>query len=652
MKSNRSLFQHILPPLLSLIVFVTLLFASHSYTTYKKGQWEKDVRADLLEIMTGKKSNLEKALYSRIYYTRGVAAYVALNPDVSNEEFAELSKEYIKNDTVISTMALAKNCIINAIYPEEGHQAAIGLNLLDHPKRKEIVEKTIQTQLTFVAGPVELVEGGIAFISYTPIFDKATEKENKFWGVTDIVIKEQSLFNEAGITTTDENYYYALRGVNGTGAKGELFWGDKTVFENTPVTLNIELPIGNWELAAIPKKGWNTYSNQDQTLFIILLISAFFISLLIWLFSKALLKLRKNEKELKAVFNSLDSLIIEFSINGDYLKINSTTKNMLVLPKGNMIGKNLSDIFDDEKAAFFKSAIKECAKNKKLVIIEYSLEIENIERWFLARLSYNNENSVIFNAYDITEKKKQENQILESEKKLKELNETKNKFFSIIAHDLRGPIGTHRNILKLFLDEYGQLDERTRIDLIGSLKESSENLYTMLENLLHWSMSQSGKITVDKKKVNLNEQCTRMFSQFEKTANFKKVVFNNKLDKEAEVLTDINITKTILQNLISNALKFTKKGGEVCVSSEQTEKNEGIFLKITVSDTGIGINLKKLKTLFNLDLTHSTPGTENETGSGLGLILCKEFAKKMNSDIKVKSTLGKGSSFSFELPLA
>jgi sensor domain CHASE-containing protein len=194
MKSNRLLFQNILPPLISLVVFITLLLAAHSYTEFKKGEWEKDIRAEMLEIMTGKKSNLEKALYSRIYYTRGVAAYVALNPNISNAEFAELSKEFIKKDTVISTMALSKNCIINAIYPKEGHQAAIGLNLLDHPERKEMVEKTIQTQLTFVAGPVELVEGGTAFISYTPIFDKTKSLENKFWGLTDIVIKKNSLF--------------------------------------------------------------------------------------------------------------------------------------------------------------------------------------------------------------------------------------------------------------------------------------------------------------------------------------------------------------------------------------------------------------------------------------------------------------------------
>lgn len=652
MKSNRSLFQHVLPPLLSLIVFITLIFASHSYTNFKKGQWEKDVRADLLEVMTGKKSNLEKALYSRIYYTRGVAAYVALNPEITNTEFAELSKEYIKNDSVISTMALSKNCIINAIYPEKGHQTAIGLNLLDHPERKEIVEKTIQTKHTFVAGPVELVEGGLAFISYTPIFNKTKPAENNFWGVTDIVIKKQSLLNEAGIITSDTKYNYALRGINGTGSQGALFWGYQKVFENKPVTINIELPIGNWELAAIPKKGWETYPNQDRTLLLILIVSAFFISLLIWLFSNALLKLKNSEKELKAVFNSLSSLIIEFNRNGDYLNVNSITKNMLILPKKEIIGKNLSDIFDKEKADFFKSAILKCIATKKLHVIEYPINIENEERWFTARLSYKNEDAVIYNAFDITEKKKKDELLVQSEIELKKLNETKNKFFSIIAHDLRGPLGTHQSILKLFLDDYNKLDKDTRKNLIINLKESSDNLHALLKNLLNWAMSQSGKISVDKKKVALNEITDSMFSQFEKTAELKSISFKNKLDKNIEVYTDKNLTKTVLRNLISNAIKYTNKGGEVSVRSEQIGRNGMQYLNIIVLDNGVGISQKMQKTLFHLDKVQSTLGTEKEMGNGLGLILCKEFAEKMDSKIKVESNLGEGSSFAFELPLS
>lgn len=222
-KPLKNILKTAIPIAYAFGVFLILSIGIYNYSNYTKGQWEKDERSNLMDLLTSKKSNLEKALYSRIYYTRGVAAYVGLNPSISNNEFYELAKEYIKQDTVISTMALSKDCIINAIYPYEGHESAIGLNLLAHPERNEIVKKTIETELTFVAGPVELVEGGSAFISYTPIFNKLESLNNSFWGITDIVIKEESLIREAKISLAENGFKFALKGYNGTGNKGAIF---------------------------------------------------------------------------------------------------------------------------------------------------------------------------------------------------------------------------------------------------------------------------------------------------------------------------------------------------------------------------------------------------------------------------------------------
>ncbi|MFK5854522.1 MAG: CHASE domain-containing protein [Bacteroidota bacterium] len=152
-----------LPLVIALLSFSILLTGSFIFTNYKQDILEKDMKARLSEILMTKKSKLEKALYSRIHYTKSVAAYVSVVPDISNSEFYNLAQQLIDNDSVISTMALSKNCILNAIYPLVGHEAAIGLNLLSHPERREIVEKTIETHSTFIAGPVELIEGGIAF---------------------------------------------------------------------------------------------------------------------------------------------------------------------------------------------------------------------------------------------------------------------------------------------------------------------------------------------------------------------------------------------------------------------------------------------------------------------------------------------------------
>ncbi|WP_111709295.1 sensor histidine kinase [Lutibacter citreus] len=634
-----------LPIIYAFIVFTVLFIAALNYNRFTKGQWEKDERSNLLDMMTSKKSNLEKALYSRIYYTRGVAAYVGLNPKITNEEFYQLAKEYVKNDTVISSMALSKNCIINAIYPLEEHESAIGLNLLEHAERKDIVEKTIKTTLTFVAGPLELVEGGNAFISYTPIFNKKEINPNQFWGITDIVIKVNSLFKEAKLSEHENGFKFALKGYNGTGDNSETFWGDPKIFDKNPVLIDVNLPIGNWVMAAIPNHGWGSYLDQDKTLLIILLFSSFIISLLIWVIVRSFLRIKQNEKELKAIFNSLDSLIVEFNSKGDYLKINYNNINLLYKPEKDLIGKNIKDIFQPEKATMLLNAIQQCLSTKKLVIIEYPLTINDKIKWFSARITFKSNETVILNAFDITEEKRKEDE-------LKKLNAMKDQFFSIIAHDLKNPAGTQKAFIDLLLERFDTFNVEKQKTLLQTIQKSSNQLFNLLENLLKWSLSQTGIITAKKVSFSIYDKNQELFSLLKIQADLKDINFSNIIDPKIKVNADPDLTAIIIRNLISNAIKFTNRNGSVTISSETTFENGEKYLKINISDTGIGVPDEKFKKLFNISKTQSTPGTENERGSGLGLLLCKDFSEKQGGKFYIKSQIGKGSIFSFTLPIS
>ncbi|WP_167615175.1 ATP-binding protein [Maribellus sediminis] len=640
------------PTLISIVIFVILAAGISGFTKYKLGLWEKDIRAGLFDVVSGKKSKLEKALYSRIFYTRGVAAYVSLNPEISQDEFAELAKEYIKNDTVISTMSLSKDCIITDIYPVEGHEEAIGLNLLEHPERKKIVEKTIETHLTFIAGPVELVEGGIAFISYTPVFDKTMTGKERFWGVTDIVIKRDELLNEAGLNKLENGFEYALRGVNGDGYEGDVFWGDPAIFDQNPVEISVDLPIGKWILAAAPSSGWRKYADQDKAMFMVLLFSAIIISILIWLFVNALSKISRNEKELKAIFASLDSLIIELDSNGKYLKIAAINEDDLILPKEELIGKFIHDVFDPSKTEYIMQAIKNCLKSKELQVVEYSIVLNGEEKWFSARISYKSYDSIIFNAYDITEAKEREKQLQESELQLKELNASKDKFFSIIAHDLRSPLAGQKGVIDILLAEQDELDEKTKRDLLKSVQTSSNQLYVLLENLLKWALSQSGALNSVPTKLDLYSTYDAVIQRYETSARLKDIQLEDKLTEGIVVMADEQLTDTVLRNLVSNAIKFTQQGGKVRVHSEVVQQNGKSFCKVSVSDTGIGISPEVLEKLFKTGNSKSSNGTANEMGSGLGLLLCKEFVGIQGGEIWAESTVGKGSVFSFTLPMA
>lgn len=652
MKNRKKLFKQTKPLLISVLAFVLLIVATVSYTEYKQGLWEKDIRANLLDVLIGKKSKLEKALYSRIYYTRGVAAFVALKPDITTNEFYELAKEYIKNDTVINSMALSPDCVIDAIYPHEGHEQAIGLDLLQHPERREIVEKTIETHQTFVAGPVELVEGGVAFISYTPIFQRSGKTENRFWGVTDIVIKQDGLFREAQFRTSENGYEYALRGYNGTGENGAVFWGNPDVFDKNPVSIHIELPIGTWVLAATPSSGWKEYPDQDKAFSLILIISSFIISVLVWLFTSALFKISQNEKDLKAIFGSMDNLIVEYSSKGEYLKIAPTNDSILIRPKHELIGKTVHEVLDRDLADHILKSIQECLSKNELVVIEYRLTIQAKEHWFSARINPKSDQVVIFNAFEVTELKRNEMLVRESGKRLQHLNEMKDKFYSIIAHDLRNPVGSMNQMFDLIVADFETLPKDELKMILTNLKESSRNLYHLLEDLLEWSRSQTGKLNVKKQAVDVNKLINNQFANLQFEAKQKEIELFNEVDPGHFFSGDADLTGIVLRNLITNAIKFTERGGSVRISAEVVLRNNESLLKIKVQDSGIGMDINRLNSLFVIDQSESTPGTENEKGTGLGLLLCKELVEKQGGTLEVNSEPGLGSTFAMVMPVA
>ncbi|MDD4921538.1 MAG: ATP-binding protein [Bacteroidales bacterium] len=651
MKKKQTFHQYLHPALIAITCFFLMIIATISYSNYKRGLWENHIRENLQDILIGKKSRLERSLYSRIYYTRGVAAFVSHKANITNEEFYSLAKEYIKNDSVISTMALSRNGIINALYPLKGHEAAIGLNLLEQPARKDIVKKTIETHQTFLAGPVELVEGGIAFISYTPIFEKQAPGKTVFWGVTDIVLKLESLFNEANIKTTEGKYEFALRGYNGSGNEGAIFWGNPKIFEEDPITISIDLPTGNWVMAGKPVLGWSIYDNQDKALFLILLLCSFVISILIWQMTRALLKIKKNGIDLQAIFGSMDNLIVELNSQGKCLTVAPTNKTILFEQEHKLIGKNVHDLLSHEIATQILDSIQKCLRTKQVVVVEYPLEVNGEKRWLTARINYKDEETVIFNAFDETERIKDEEIIHRSETRLKELNMMKDKFFSILAHDLRNPVGSQKMLAKLILNDYDLLNDTQRKEILLSLKESTYGLYALLEDLLEWSRSQTDQLAIHIQTIHLNEFCNNIVTPFLTNAHLKNIKIDVYIPEDAMVVSDSNVTATILRNLISNAIKFTQKGGLIRISAEEITIDNQPFQKISITDNGVGIQSEKLETIFEFGMQQSTYGTEHEKGSGLGLTLCKDLASKIGAKLSVVSKTGEGSTFSIALPI-
>jgi signal transduction histidine kinase len=230
---------------------------------------------------------------------------------------------------------------------------------------------------------------------------------------------------------------------------------------------------------------------------------------------------------------------------------------------------------------------------------------------------------------------------------LKELNATKDKFFSIIGHDLKNPFNTllgMSNLLVTNADKYSP--EKVR-RFAQQMHDSSKNAYNLLENLLEWARIQRGELEPDLEKIKSMGVIHEVIEQTEAIANSKNINLKTAPDQNFATLADRKMLTTTLRNLVTNALKYTYPEGTVII---RTQKSEG-YLQFTVSDEGMGIPAEYLDRLFEIDCKLSQEGTEKEKGTGLGLILCKEFVEKQGGKIWVESELGKGSEFHFTIPL-
>jgi len=243
---------------------------------------------------------------------------------------------------------------------------------------------------------------------------------------------------------------------------------------------------------------------------------------------------------------------------------------------------------------------------------------------------------------------KQKLEIEEKNTKLQELNATKDKFFSIIAHDLRGSFNTilgFSDLISSCNDDYNQKDIITYANVVNS---SAKNSFSLLENLLEWAMSNSKIMDFKPQYLDLKPFIAENENTWKSLALAKNITINYAVPDNLLVYADSNMLNTILRNLLTNAIKFTQNGGKVTISSLQREKE----IEITVSDTGIGMNNETRSKLFKINEKASSLGTENEAGTGLGLLLCKEFVEKHNGKIWCMSELGNGSDFKFTLPLS
>lgn len=317
---------------------------------------------------------------------------------------------------------------------------------------------------------------------------------------------------------------------------------------------------------------------------------------------------------------------------------------------------NMSELIDQIAISQYQSKMNEIKLlNKKNILINNKVSAgHRIRTLFIILIILIITIITLFLYYSHVRKKAtvqirlKNNELERTNSELAVSNATKDKFFSIIAHDLKNPVGNTKNAIEMLSASYSEIDEREKKEYILMLKDAVDSAHSLLDDLLVWSQSQRNEIEYHPEMIDAAGLAHRTISLQQLSALNKQITLENTVDPELRVFADGKLVMTILRNLVSNSIKFTPEGGKIEIGSKAGDKS-GMRV-IYVKDNGVGMTPEKQSQLFRVDTNVTTPGTAGEKGTGLGLILCMEFAERNGGKISVRSETGKGSEFYVELP--
>jgi len=545
--NSNLFFRFHLGSILFIIIFLFGIIVSVLLGKFDSERQNNNEEIKVLSELSSIRVHLEGVVTSTFNLTQGMVHYISHQHDISLDLFNAMTKRALQENRHIRNIALAPNNVVRWVYPLSGNEKAIGLNYMENPQQRESVLNAQRLKKPILAGPVNLVQGGVGFINRSPILmGEGADSLKEYWGLASIVSYVNTILDDAGVTSS-KYLNLSLNGKDGMGAMGEMIWGDSTVLNNNPVTLDVNVPGGKWQLAAIPKNGWPNKSIVKSLYFIIGLIN---------------------------------TLIISFFL--------------LVI-----IGRNRS------------------------------IRLKNIEL-----------------AKEILVRKRVEADLIKSMEAADSANRMKTAFLANMSHEIRTPMNSILGFSDLMVS-----NKQPKEDVDYYLKiinTSTRQLLSVINDIIDISIIESGQLRIFNRPTKLNSLLMNIYQLhcIKADLNGTTLTLNKGLpDSKMNIITDEQRLSQVLNNLISNAIKFTEKGN---IEVGYTLKAE--FVEFYVKDTGSGISAEFHELVFERFRQVDEHRKNNLGGNGLGLAISKSLVELMGGKIWLQSEVDKGSQFFFTIP--
>lgn len=358
---------------------------------------------------------------------------------------------------------------------------------------------------------------------------------------------------------------------------------------------------------------------------------------------------KENEELYRSLFdkNTAVKLLID-PINGAIVDANPAASIFYGYPHDKLTEMKISDINTLTETEIAEEMEKAFLEEKTYFNFRHRLQNGSIRDVEVYSSPINIKGRTLLQSivHDITKRKRAEELLKKSENNLREINAAKDKFFNIIAHDLRSPFSSILGFSNLLEEQMETKNYEGIEEFARYIHKSASHAMSLIENLLDWSRSQTGKMEFRPEYIDIKDMIDEMLLSLNDSAKQKAINLKTFTDKNVPVIADKTMTGIILRNLISNAIKFSHKGGEIYITTIQNPEE----IIVSVKDNGVGISKENISKLFRIDTNHTSLGTSGEKGTGLGLLLCKEFIEKHGGKIWVESDEGKGSTFYISLP--